>query len=84
MQLADTYGPSSSIPADGDVTRVVPLPAGGAVALLGRDGDGHWSKHAYGLAVDLNPRENPYVGCGMTREPDAAPYLDRTRLGPAW
>ena len=36
--------------------------------------------HAYGLAVDLNPRENPYVGCGVSYHADAKPYIDRTRL----
>ncbi|WP_225877979.1 M15 family metallopeptidase [Spongiactinospora rosea] len=24
-------------------------------------GSGNWSKHAYGQAIDINPRENPYV-----------------------
>jgi len=35
--------------------------------------------HAYGEAVDLNPVENPYVGCGTTRDRSARRYLDRTR-----
>ena len=39
-----------------------------------------WSEHAYGLAVDLNPAENPYTGCGRTRDPAARPFLDRSRL----
>jgi hypothetical protein len=38
--------------------------------------------HAYGEAVDLNPTENPYVGCGMSRDPRARAYLDRSRLRP--
>ena len=25
--------------------------------------------HAYGQAMDLNPVENPYIGCGMSRDP---------------
>jgi hypothetical protein len=41
---------------------------------------GGWSMHAYGEAVDLNPRENPYTGCGVTRDRGALPYLDRTRV----
>ena len=41
---------------------------------------GSWSEHAYGLAVDLNPIENPYVGCGRTRERTSAPYLNRSKL----
>jgi D-alanyl-D-alanine carboxypeptidase len=43
---------------------------------------GHWSEHAYGEAVDLNPRENPYTGCGRTRDPASVPYLDRSRVRP--
>jgi hypothetical protein len=29
--------------------------------------------------VDINPRENPYVGCGMSRDPTAQRYRDRSR-----
>lgn len=39
-----------------------------------------WSQHAYGRAIDVNPVENPYVGCGMSRDPRARRYLDRSRL----
>lgn len=40
-------------------------------------GGGGWSEHAYGLAVDLNPLENPYVA-GTTVQPRTArPYVDR-------
>jgi hypothetical protein len=28
----------------------------------------------------LNPVENPYVGCGMSRDPSSRQYLDRSRL----
>ena len=35
--------------------------------------------HAYGLAVDLNVVENPYVGCGQTRNRASLPYRDRSR-----
>ncbi len=37
-------------------------------------GSGNWSNHAYGLAVDINPRENPYVysdGSNAHRNADA-------------
>jgi len=40
------------------------------------------SLHAYGLAVDINPQENPYVGCGMTRHKSRLPYLDRSHVRP--
>jgi hypothetical protein len=79
MALAAMYGPRSSHPADGDVTasfecrQSVPSPCTGGTA------SGHWSNHAYGLALDLNPVENPYVGCGMTRDKTALSYLDRSR-----
>jgi hypothetical protein len=79
MQLADAYGPRSAQPADGDVTasfecrQAVPSPCSGGT------GTGHWSEHAYGEAVDLNPVENPYVGCGMTRDKTALKYVNRSR-----
>lgn len=82
MRLADTYGPVRGRPADGDVTasfecrQAVPSPCTGGT------GTGSWSEHAYGEAVDLNPVENPYVGCGMTRDRTARSYMDRSRARP--
>jgi hypothetical protein len=38
--------------------------------------------HAYGLAVDVNPAENPYVGCGQSRDPKTRPYFDRSHHRP--
>jgi D-alanyl-D-alanine carboxypeptidase len=78
MRLSDSYWPSR--PADGDVSgafecrQAVPSPCTGGT------GTGNWSEHAYGKAIDLNPVENPYVGCGRTRDRASAPYLDRSRL----
>jgi hypothetical protein len=37
-----------------------------------------WSEHAYGEAVDINPVENPYTGCGRTRVKASIPYLRRS------
>jgi len=80
MLVADEYGPKRMLPRDGDVSasfecrQAVPSPCTGGT------GTGHWSEHAYGEAVDLNPVENPYVGCGMTRDKTALSYLDRTRV----
>ena len=80
MQLSDEYGPVRVHPADGDVSasfecrQAVPSPCTGGT------GTGHWSEHAYGEAVDINPVENPYVGCGMTRDKTALSYLDRSRV----
>jgi D-alanyl-D-alanine carboxypeptidase len=82
MALSDTYGPASGQPADGDVTasfecrQASASPCGG----LANNTTGTWSEHAYGEAVDLNPVENPYVGCGMTRDRTALSYLDRSRV----
>jgi hypothetical protein len=82
LRLADAYGPTRSQPADGDISgsfecrQAVPSPCSGG------SGTGSWSEHAYGLAVDLNPIENPYVGCGRTRKRASLPYLDRSRLRP--
>lgn len=82
MRLADAYGPRRQRPRDGDVSgsfecrEAVPSPCTG-----GR-GTGSWSMHAYGLAVDLNPVENPYVGCGQSRDPAARRYRDRSRHRP--
>jgi hypothetical protein len=77
MRLVDLYGPE---PADGDVSgsfecrEAVPSPC------TGGSGTGSWSNHAFGYAIDLNPRENPYVGCGRTRDRRRSPYIDRSRL----
>jgi hypothetical protein len=82
MRLADAYGPRRDRPPDGDVSgsfecrEAVPSPCTG-----GR-GTGSWSMHAYGLAVDINPRENPYVGCGQSRDPAAKRYRDRSHHRP--
>jgi hypothetical protein len=78
LRFADMYGPKRGRPADRDITgsfecrRAVPSPCG--------SGTGSWSQHAFGLAVDLNPIENPYTGCGRTREPTSVPYLNRSRI----
>jgi hypothetical protein len=41
-----------------------------------------WSEHAYGEAVDIDPIENPYTGCGVTRQRASIPYLNRSRIRP--
>jgi hypothetical protein len=46
---------------------------------VGGSGTGSWSEHAFGEAVDLNPVENPYVGCGQSRDPASRRYFDRSR-----
>ena len=79
MRFDDAYGPRGSHPRDGDISgsfecrEAVPSPCSGG------SGTGSWSMHAYGLAVDLNPVENPYLGCGRSRDPASRPYFDRSR-----
>jgi hypothetical protein len=83
MGLDDAYGPRRLHPADGDVSsafdcrQAVPSPC------VGGSGTGSWSEHAYGEAIDINPVENPYVGCGMSRNRASRPYLHRSphRMG---
>jgi len=78
LDLASSYGPAAARPADGDVTssfecrQAVPSPC------VGGRGTGTWSEHAYGEAVDLNPLENPYVGCGQSRDPATRRYFNRS------
>ena len=81
LDLASVYV-RSKFPKDGDTSgsfecrQAVPSPC------TGGSGTGSWSNHAYGLAVDINPVENPYVGCGMSRDPLAQAYRDRSRPRP--
>ena len=82
MRFADAYGPSRAVPADGDISgsfecrEAVPSPCSRG------KGTGTWSEHAYGRAIDLNPVENPYVGCGQTHDRAGMAYRDRSRLRP--
>jgi hypothetical protein len=51
--------------------RVVVTPAGPGTTL---------SMHSYGLAIDVNPLQNPFVAAdGHTRNRFARPYVDRTK-----
>jgi hypothetical protein len=43
---------------------------------------GVWSQHAYGLALDLNPVQNPYIARGVVSPPAAAAFTDRSRPAP--
>jgi D-alanyl-D-alanine carboxypeptidase len=45
-------------------------------------GPKRWSSHAYGLAIDVNPVENPYLDRGQVRPPAGRRYLDRSRARP--
>jgi poly-gamma-glutamate synthesis protein (capsule biosynthesis protein) len=42
-----------------------------------------WTQHAYGLAVDINPFENPEIQGGQVDPPAALSWADRSRSSPA-
>ncbi|MEP6976461.1 MAG: M15 family metallopeptidase [Thermoleophilia bacterium] len=42
-------------------------------------GPPHWSAHAYGRAIDINPVENPYLEAGRVLPPAGRAFLDRKR-----
>jgi len=48
-------------------------------AAAGRRG---WSRHALGIAVDVNPRLNPFVQDGVVRPASGKAFADRARIGP--
>ena len=77
MRFEDFYGPRRQRPDDVTASfecrQAVPSPC------TGGSGTGTWSNHAYGLAIDINPRENPYVGCGQSNDPTAQAYRNRSR-----
>src|SRR3954471_14832416 len=43
-------------------------------------GPKRWSVHAYGLAIDVNPVENPYLEGGRVRPAAGKRFLDRRRV----
>ena len=45
-------------------------------------GPPHWSAHAYGEAIDVNPVENPYLEGGQVLPPAGAPYANRAVVRP--
>ena len=45
------------------------------------EGTGVWSQHAYGRAIDINPRENPEVTGGRVLPPNGWAFVDRAHRG---
>jgi hypothetical protein len=71
MRLVDAYG------ADDHRSMAVDNTSAFNCRLVA--GSGHWSEHAFGRAIDLNPLENPYVTAGgYVSPPGGAPYADRS------
>jgi len=59
-----------------------PTPSGdgngtGAMVCRSATGQSFYSAHAYGLAIDLNPFQNPYLREGLVIPERASAYLDR-------
>jgi hypothetical protein len=72
MRLVDAYGASDYASIDADNTS--------AFNCRNATGSSHFSEHAYGRAIDVNPIENPYVYTdGTTTHAASRPYLDRSR-----
>lgn len=71
MKLIDVYGASDRRSMNADNTS----------AFNGRyvSGTTRWSMHAYGLAIDINPVENPYVSGSYVSPKAGAKYADRSR-----
>jgi hypothetical protein len=75
MRLVDAYG--------GDDFRSIEADNTSAFSCRAATGSTHWSQHAYGRAIDVNPIENPYVtSAGTTSHPASRPYVDRSRHRP--
>jgi hypothetical protein len=70
MSLVDKYGASDYVSIQADNTS--------AFNCRNVTGGSGWSEHAYGLAIDINPIENPYVYAnGTTAHAASKPYLNR-------
>jgi D-alanyl-D-alanine carboxypeptidase len=74
MEPVDRYG--------GDDFRSIEADNTSAFNCRAATGSTRWSNHAYGLAIDVNPIENPYVSGGRSSHPASASYLDRSRHRP--
>ncbi|HEY2715381.1 MAG TPA: M15 family metallopeptidase [Solirubrobacterales bacterium] len=72
MRLVDAYGAVDDRSMEADNTS-----AFNCRFVAGTD---HWSEHAYGRAIDVNPVENPYAdGQGYVSPSQGAPFADRSR-----
>jgi hypothetical protein len=73
MRPIDAYGGSDERSLEADNTAAFNCRY--AVA----SGPKRWSVHAYGLAIDVNPVENPYLEGGRVHPRAGRAYLDRAR-----
>ena len=73
MRVVDRYGGSDYDSIQADNTS--------AFNCRSATGASRWSEHAYGLAIDINPIENPYVyTSGTTTHHASVPFLDRSNV----
>ncbi len=73
MQLVDAYNGSDFRSIEADNTS--------AFNCRAATGSTSWSNHAYGLAIDINPIENPYVtASGSVAHRASRPYLNRSQI----
>lgn len=74
MEPIDVYGGDDEKSLDADNT------AGfNCRKVVGGSG---WSKHAYGLAIDVDPIENPYVEHGNVHPQAGRDFVDRSKVRP--
>lgn len=74
VELVDAYG------GDDEAVMAANVTSGfNCRRVMGGSG---WSQHAYGLAVDINPRQNPYLRGGTVLPPEGVDYLDRSHVRP--
>jgi hypothetical protein len=71
METIDAYGGSDQRSMAADNTSAFNCRFASA------PGPKHWSMHAYGMAIDVNPVENPYVQGSHVSPPAGARYVDR-------
>ncbi len=72
MRLVDAYGADDHRSMEADNTS--------AFNCRFVAGTSHWSQHAYGRAIDVNPVENPYAdGEGYVSPPQGRPFADRSQ-----
>jgi hypothetical protein len=72
MRLVDDFGGDDNASMAADNTS-----AFNCRAVTGGTG---FSQHSYGTAIDVNPRENPYVRGSTVLPPSGAPYVSRPNL----
>jgi D-alanyl-D-alanine carboxypeptidase len=76
MEPVDVYG------ADDDASMAADNTSAFNCRPAVAEGPPHWSNHAYGLAIDVNPVENPYLLGGRVLPPAGAEFVDRSVYRP--